>query len=272
MSTAKVDELISEFSGEKHGNSDYYKDQVYVLGEDGKSMAPLSYILKKMNLANADGLHALGFVHDSFEIFSPENFEVWYEEQFSRKLKTSGLRNIAILHRPNNKTIFDAIETVNKMYEILRRENILLNGKKLPVQLGEWYAKNVFGLRQVKSASQRGFDFYLGDKTAEVMVHWGDQASPKGIKLRKSLVQLSEYCIIVYVARNLMIREICFLDSSFVLRKFASKGHTIFLKDTDISSYFFSHSNKHVDKVKNKIALMKYSMPTLAMKLSEHFS
>ncbi|EQC52235.1 hypothetical protein M901_1149, partial [Bacteriovorax sp. DB6_IX] len=37
--------------------------------------------------------------------------------------------------------IFDAIETVNNSYEVLRSQKILFNGKKLPVQLGEWYAK-----------------------------------------------------------------------------------------------------------------------------------
>ena len=64
----------------------------------------------------------------------------------------------------------------------------------------------------------------LDGKRIEVKVHWNDQSSPKGVKIKKSLVELSDYCVIIYLAANLMIREICFLDSEFVLRKFADKG------------------------------------------------
>ena len=66
-----------------------------------------------------------------------------------------------------------------------------------------------------------------------------------------------------------MIREICFLDSNFIMRKFSGKGHTIFLKDIDIIDYFLSKSNKHQNKVINKSALMKFATPTFAMRLSE---
>jgi hypothetical protein len=76
----------------------------------------------------------------------------------------------------------------------------------------------------------------------------------------------------MYVARNFMIREICFLDSDFVIRKFSNKGHTLFLKDSDVQSYFFSKSDKHIDKVVNKTAMMRYASPVLAMKLSESIS
>lgn len=272
MDAAKIEELIEQFSSEKHGNTDYYKDDIYVVGDDGKSLAPLGYLLKKLDGFTIDDLYNFGFVHDSFELYTPENFENWFEYQYSRKFKKTAIKSMTILHRPNNRAIFDAIETVNKMYEILRNENILHNGKKLPVQLGEWYAKTIFGLRQIKSSSQRGFDFYLGDKRVEVKVHWGDASSPKGVKVRKSLVQLSEYCVVIYIAKNLMIREVCFLDSDYIIRKFSGKGHTIFLKDPEIGSYFFSCSNKHQDKVKNKMALMKYSSPTFAMKLAGNFT
>mgnify|MGYP000253517509 CR=1 FL=1 len=68
---------------------------------------------------------------------------------------------MSILGMPDNKSILDAVETVNKCYEILTAQQILVNGKKLPVQLGEWYAKCIFGLHQKKSTSQRGFDFYF---------------------------------------------------------------------------------------------------------------
>lgn len=146
-----------------------------------------------------------------------------------------------------------------------------MNGKNLPVQLGEWYGKCIFGLNQIKSTSQRGFDFFLGNDRVEIKVHWSDQSSPKGVKLKKSLIGLSQFTIIIYLSRNFMIREICFLDSGFIQRKFSGKGHTMFLKDLDISPYFFSQSDKHVDKVANSTALLKYANPNFAMKIAEKF-
>jgi enoyl-[acyl-carrier-protein] reductase (NADH) len=109
-------------------------------------------------------------------------------------------------------------------------------------------------------------------KRVEIQVEWSDASSPKGVKIKKTLVDLSDYCIIIYVAKNFMIREVCFLDSEYVSRKFSNKGHTIFLKDSDVSSYFFSKSSKHFDKIINPITFLKYSSPNLAMKLSEKLS
>ena len=65
-----------------------------------------------------------------------------------------------------------------------------------------------------------------------------------------------------------MIREICFLDSSFILRKFSGKGHTIFLKESEVSHYIFSKSEKQKEKVRNKSALLKFASPVFAMKLT----
>ena len=42
-----------------------------------------------------------------------------------------------------------------------------------------------------------GGDFYLDGKRAEVIVHWSDVSSPKGVKLKKSLIELSDYTIIM---------------------------------------------------------------------------
>jgi enoyl-[acyl-carrier-protein] reductase (NADH) len=109
-------------------------------------------------------------------------------------------------------------------------------------------------------------------KRVEIQVEWSDASSPKGVKIKKTLVDLSDYCIIIYVAKNFMIREVCFLDSEYISRKFSNKGHTIFLKDSDVSSYFFSKSSKHFDKIINPITFLKYASPNLAMKLSEKLS
>lgn len=271
MSIEKIMGLIDSFNQETHGTTDYYKDSIFVM-EGSNKFAPLSFLKKKMQEFSEDLLVKRGYIYDSMDLIGNEEFSIWYEKQFSRKLKRASAKKILFLHLPDNKEIFDAIETVNKCYEILRDQMILFNGKKLPVQLGEWYAKCIFGLMQQKSTSQRGFDFFIEDKRVEVKVHWGDFTSPKGVKLRKSLVDLSDYVIIIYLARNLMIREVCFLDADFIMRKFSAKGHTLFLKDTDINSYFFSKSVKHKDKVKNSTALMKYALPNFAMNLTESFS
>lgn len=264
---------IKIFSGETHGSTDYDQESIFVSGEQKEQYAPLKYLCKKSEgLKGKEDLFKLGFVCDALDLYDQPDFMNWFEHQFNRKLKRSEAKKIVIIYKPDNKSIFDAIELVNKSYEVLRNQHIILNNKNLPVQLGEWYAKCVFGLDQLKSTSQRGFDFLLEGKRVEIKVEWGDASSPKGVKLRKSLCDLSDFVIIVYVARNFRIREICFLDSKFVLRKFGGKGHTIFLKDSDVTQYFFSSSLKHADKVANSSALLRYSTPQFAMKISEAFS
>lgn len=273
MNQTDLYQEIKVFSGETHGSSDYDKETIFVKGEEKAHYAPLKYLCKKIDgLAQKENLLKIGFVSDALDLYDQPEFMEWFEHQFNRKLKRSEAKKIVIIYIPDNKKIFDAIELVNKSYEILRAEHIILNNKNLPVQLGEWYAKCVFGLDQLKSTSQRGFDFLLEGKRVEIKVEWGDASSPKGVKLRKSLADLSDYCIIVYVAKNFRIRDICFLDSNFVVRKFSSKGHTIFLKDSDVDHYFFSKSLKHADKVANPTALLKYSTPQFAMKISEAFA
>jgi hypothetical protein len=274
MDIQKITEEIKLFSSSTHGSSDYDKDEYFIMSEDRKDFAPFKYLQKKLSeTKDIYSLLRVGFVYDSFELSNNENFQIWYEKQFSRKLLKKDAKKISIVYIPNNKSILDQIGLINKSYEILASEQILLNGKNLPTQLGEWYAKCIFGLKQVKSTSQRGFDFVMGEgKRVEIQVEWSDASSPKGVKIKKTLVDLSDYCIIIYVAKNFMIREVCFLDSEYISRKFSNKGHTIFLKDSDVSSYFFSKSSKHFDKIINPITFLKYASPNLAMKLSEKLS
>lgn len=274
MDIQKLSEEITLFSATTHGSSDYDKDEYFIMSESRQEFAPLKYIQKKIpECKDVYDLLRSGFVYDSFELSNNENFQIWYEKQFSKKLLRRDAKKITIVYVPNNKLILDQIGLVNKSYEILAHEQILLNGKNLPTQLGEWYAKCIFGLKQVKSTSQRGFDFVMGEgKRVEIQVEWSDASSPKGVKIKKTLVDLSDYCIIIYVAKNFMIREVCFLDSEYVSRKFSNKGHTIFLKDSDVSTYFFSKSSKHFDKIINPITFLKYASPNLAMKLSEKLS
>lgn len=266
-----VNEVAKEFSSQSHGSTDFDKEDVFIKGETEEEFVPLGYLLKKKpEVEGVEKLQAEGFVFSSCDYLDLPTFDSWFNKQFNRKLTQKGKKGIGIVHLPDTKKIFDAVEIVNEVYKILKESKVLINGKNLPVQLGEWYAKSIFGLRQIKSSSQRGFDFYMHDgKKVEVKIHWQDVTSPKGVKIKKSLCELSDYTIVMYVAKNFMIRDILFLDSEFVLRKYGGKGHTIFLKDTDVSSYFFSKSDKHYDKIKNRSALLKFATPTLAMKIDE---
>lgn len=267
----KVYEMAQKFSGSTHGSSDYDKDSIYVRGSNDREYVPYSYLQKELpEIDSINKLKAEGFVFSSYDFLELNEFDQWYQTQFNKRLSSKVMKNIGILHLPDQKAIFDTVEVVHQTFQILKDHKVLMNGKNLPIQLGEWYSKIIFGLHQIKSSSQRGFDFKTEDgKVVEVKVHWHDSTSPKGVKIKKSLAELSDYCIIMYVAKNFTIRDILFLDSEFILRKFDTKGHTIFLKDQDVAGYFFSKSDKHFDKVVNKTALLKFASPTLAMKLED---
>lgn len=267
----KVYEIAQKFSGSTHGSSDYDKDTLFVRGSNDREYAPMSYLQKEVpEIQNLNQLKAEGFVFSSYDFLEINEFDQWYQTQFNKRLSSKVMKNLGILHLPDQKSIFDTVEVVHQTFQILKDHKVLMNGKNLPIQLGEWYAKIIFGLHQIKSSSQRGFDFKTENgSTVEVKVHWHDATSPKGVKIKKSLAELSDYCIIMYISKNFMIRDILFLDSEFILRKFDTKGHTIFLKDQDVAGYFFSKSDKHFDKVVNKTALLKFASPTLAMKLED---
>ena len=258
---------IKEFCQSDHGSSNYGKDSIYVKGEEGK-YAPFSFLQKRISsLTGPDEFLKEGFIFSSFDVIEDSRFADWYKGQFIKKLPTSLHKKIFLLSVPDHQTIFKTIGVVCRCYQTLREHQILINNKNLPIQIGEWYAKSILGLKQVRSSSQRGFDFFVKDKHVEVKVHWNDRSSPKGVKVRKSLVKLSDFVVIMYVAKDFTIRDICFLDSAFVERKFETKGHTVFLKDQDVSQYFFSNSSRHFDKVANKTSLMKFAAPMFAMKL-----
>jgi hypothetical protein len=267
----KVFELAQKFSGSTHGSSDYDKDHVFVMGPSDREFVPLSFLQKEMpEVDHLNVLKAEGFVFSSYDFLEMSEFDQWFQNQFNKRLSSKVMKSIGILHLPDVKTIFDTVEVVHKTFQILKDHKVLMNGKNLPIQLGEWYAKIIFGLHQIKSSSQRGFDFKTeSGSVVEVKVHWHDATSPKGVKIKKSLAELSDYCIIMYISKNFTIRDILFLDSEFILRKFDTKGHTIFLKDQDVAGYFFSKSDKHFDKVANTTALLQFASPQLAMKLED---
>lgn len=270
-----IEEVAKEFSGQTHGSSDYWKDSVFVRGEKDDQYVPFSYLTKKHGeeIKSLEQLQGEGYVYSSLDFLELKAFESWYQKLFNKKLSLKTKKSIGIIHLPDTKKIFEAVEIVNQVYQIMKDYKVLVNGKNLPIQLGEWYAKSILGLKQIKSSSQRGFDFFIEDgKKVEVKIHWQDVTSPKGVKLKKSLVEMSDYTVIMYVAKNFMIRDILLLDSDFVIRKFAGKGHTIFLKDGDVTGYFFSKSDKHYSKIVNRRALLQFASPSLAIKLDEKFN
>lgn len=265
----QVYELATEFSSGAHGSSNYGLDEIYIKGKNLGEYVPLSYLSKKIpEIKTQRDLKAAGFVYSSADFLDEDSFKNWYQEQFNRKVTLKSLKEKGILHYPDELTIFGAVEKIVEIYDVLRDRKVINNGKNLPVQLGEWYAKCVFGLKQVKSSSQRGFDFFNDDgKKVEVIIDWNDRSSPKGVKLKKSLVDMSDFCIVIYISRNFMMRDVLMLDSSFIMRKYAGKGHTIFLKDSMVSGYFFSIADKQFNHVVNKNFLMKFSSGNFAMKL-----
>ena len=267
-------EEARDFSSQPHGSSELWKDEFFVQGENESSFVPFSIIQKNHeSIKTIEDLQKEGYVYSSLDFLELKSFESWYEKQFNKKLSQKNKKLIGVIHLPDKEDIFKAVEIVNQVYQIMKDHKVLVNGKNLPIQLGEWYAKTILGLRQIKSSSQRGFDFYSNEgKKVEVKIHWQDATSPKGVKVKKSLVDMSDYTIIMYVAKNFMVRDILLLDSDFVIRKFGGKGHTIFLKDSDVGGYFFSRSDKHYEKIANKKALLQFASPKLAMKIDEKLS
>ena len=264
----EIFERIEEFCQNPRGSSNYGQDGVYVKGKAKGSYAPFTFLQKRIpSLQNFDTLLRAGFIFSSYDVSENSSFSDWYKARFAKNLPRVLRKKVLLLYIPDHQSIFKTIGMLCRCYQTLRDHQIVTNNKNLPVQIGEWYAKNILGLRQVRSSSQRGFDFFINDKHVEVKVHWGDRSSLKGVKIRKSLVKLSDFLVIIYVAKDFTIRDLCFLDSEFIERKFLSKGHTIFLKDQDVFQYFFSNSSRHFDKVINKESLMKFANPIFAMKL-----
>ena len=265
--------IAKEFSGISHGSSSYDSEVLFVMGEHESEFVPLSYIIKKMiTITTMRDLQINGFMFSSASFLDLESFNEWYKKQFGKKFTQKHYSQMGILHFPHEQKILSIVDEVSKCYGALKAEHVINNGKNLPVQLAEWYAKLIFGLQQVKSTSQRGFDFYSDDgRKIEVMVDWNDRSSPKGAKLKKALVEISDCCIIIYINSMFLIRDILFLDSEFIMRKYSDKGHTIFLKDSVVSEYFFSVSSKHHDKIISKNTLLNFSAPALKAKLEAKF-
>lgn len=265
----EIENLIELFSESNHGSSNYGEDSYFVETTLNKRevFIPFSFLKKKSNkIQSINDLLTNSYTFSFENISDNPNFVKWYEKSFAKKINTKRNKESKILYVPKYKEILDSLDAINRGYNVLREQQVLINNKKLAVQLGEWYSKMIFGLNQEKSTSQRGFDFYLDDNKVEVKVNWSERALPKGIKIKKSLVELSNFTVFIFVNSSFLIRDICLLDSDYIIRKFSSKGHTIFLKEIEISNYMFSKSNKHFDKIKNKDVMLRYASPNFSEK------
>ena len=187
------------------------------------------------------------------------DFRLWFEKQYQQPLA-----NVSLLYIPNSEAVINAASLIVKARHMLMDERIILNKKDSPIQIGEWYAKSIFGLVQSHSTLQRGFNFYRRGIRIEVRVEWGTESSFRGVKIEKRMLELSTFCLIIYLSDQLMIRDVCIMDSVFVLKKWSGKGETIFLRDDQISQYFFTRSIKHMDKIQNVPRLLQFSSPAFA--------
>ena len=150
----KIDELAKEVSSKTQGSSDFWKDDVYVIGSNENEFIPYSYIEKKIDsVKSITNLQASGYAVSSLTYLELDGFDHWYHEAFNRKLTQKLKKEIQIIHYPDSKKIFEAVEIVDQVYRILKDHKVIVNGKNLPIQLGEWYAKSILGLYQKKSSS-----------------------------------------------------------------------------------------------------------------------
>ena len=262
---------IIDYNSKRHGGSDHSSCLDYIVDKSKDQFIPLKFLISKKILQRESQLFRMGYVQVAIETYGEDAFKNWFEQQYSKKCPPDQLKKISIYYIPSMNEIFSSVEKISNCYADFRDNLILNNRKKLPVQLGEWLCKSIFGLKQEKTPSQRGFDFFKEGKRVEVIIHWGDRSNPKGIKLKKSLVTLSKYTIIMLISDNLLIRDICFLDSDFILRKFPTKGHTIFLKELEVSQYYFSKSTKNLAQVAQSGTLLRFCTPRLATYLADKF-
>ncbi len=256
--------LIQEFNQKVHDGAKHGEDDLFVQGEMEDAYAPMTYLKKKCPLLKTEkDLLKIGFFFGPNEVGQNSTFAHWYEKRFQKLLPSSIQKKMQFLFPIQQEEMQRPLQLINEQYEWLKKNRILINSKDLPTQLGEWFAKSIFGLRHCKSMSQRGFDFELDGKKVEVFVHWklSNQAksSLKGMKIKKTDLNLYDFCILIYLTPDLLIKDLCFLDSSYIQRKFSTKGHSLFIQEEDIRMYFFGKSPKHYDKILNEKTLLTFA-------------
>ena len=129
----KVFELAQKFSGSTHGSSDYDKDSLFVRGSSDREYVPFTFLQKEMpEIDTLNTLKSEGFVFSSYDFLEINEFDQWYQNQFNKRLSSKLMKNIGILHLPDQKSIFDTVEVVHQTFQILKDHKVLMNGKNLP--------------------------------------------------------------------------------------------------------------------------------------------
>jgi hypothetical protein len=77
-----------------------------------------------------------GFVFSSYDFLEINEFDQWYLTQFNKRLSSKVMKNIGILHLPDQKAIFDTVEVVHQTFQILKDHKVLMNGKNLTNSIG----------------------------------------------------------------------------------------------------------------------------------------
>ncbi|MEX0799549.1 MAG: hypothetical protein WD025_08890, partial [Bacteriovoracaceae bacterium] len=119
-------EAAKEFSSQSHGSTDLFKERLFVRGANDEEFVPLVHLIKKIDGVNSkQDLFAMGFVCSSLDFLDLKSFDVWWQKQFNKKLLQRDKKDISVIHLPDTKKIFDAVEIVNQVYQILKDHKVL---------------------------------------------------------------------------------------------------------------------------------------------------
>ena len=112
-----VNESARDFSGQTHGSSDYWQDNVYVCGDKENEFIPLSMLVKNNeNIEDIRSLQNIGYAISSLTYLELTEFDDWYNNVFNRKLSQKLKKTVNIVHLPDMKEIFKAVEIVDQVF------------------------------------------------------------------------------------------------------------------------------------------------------------
>ena len=99
--------MAQKFSGSTHGSSDYDRDSIFVRGSSDREYVPYSFLQKELpQIDSINKLKAEGFVFSSYDFLEINEFDQWYQGQFNKRLSSKVMKNIGILHLPDQTTTY----------------------------------------------------------------------------------------------------------------------------------------------------------------------
>ena len=70
MNLESLNKTIEDFSKETHGSTDYFKELIFVRGQQPDQFAPLKFLCKKHeSLGTKESLFKVGYVCDAFDLY-----------------------------------------------------------------------------------------------------------------------------------------------------------------------------------------------------------